>query len=602
MIIKGNNIYFTLKEEENFVAQEVEKLKTDLKRAEDEKYELAFKKDNLEYNQQRIKLISKENEVKKLEKQLSEKEETIKAEKESLKLYEINELLYEKKQTEQSLVAKTKEKESLIEDLDIKDIKDKAKSLDNAIELEWEKNVAIWKENERSYESYINYVQGAIEEYKNKKNNYELKIKELDKKIIEFDFKEKDLLKDKLKLESQYSLLSLEFPERILEDLNRIQNDIQENIEKYTEEIEDYNKRLFMLNTSIGIIESKLEEYEIKMNKLNQEILKQEAFEKETVKKLSKILLENNDGSLRNNLWFSKKLEEIENKEKEKNHKLEEIQRLIWEKNIDRALNKYDFFIANKDITLVKEMVENLGIHVETGSEFIKELDDDAKLTILNDYPGFIYSVVIGSEKDWQLIETNIDKSIFLNNMVPIYIRSEMKGKNNLIKTLVNKAYKLIDENDYITWKEELTSEMSKMTEIQISIKNDILKMSEIKQDLNIILRTKTTLELRTLLKEYEEEKQSLIDEIRIKKQEQLSIDNNLNQVRYALKEEDKKLVDSKKSIIEMKSYLNKSKELYEEKIIVDKIKIDILDLEKGKREVELSIEDVEGKRSMIKD
>ena len=272
-----------------------------------------------------------------------------------------------------------------------------------------------------------------------------------------------------------------------------------------------------MLNTSIGILESKLEEYEIKMDKLNQEILKQEAFEKETVKKLSKILLENNDGSLRNNLWFSKKLEEIENKEKEKNHKLEEIQRLIWEKNIDRALNKYDFFIANKDITLVKEMVENLGIHVETGSEFIKELDDDAKLTILNDYPGFIYSVVIGSEKDWQLIETNIDKSIFLNNMVPIYIRSEMKGKNNLIKTLVNKAYKLIDENDYITWKEELTSEMSKMTEIQISIKNDILKMSEIKQDLNIILRTKTTLELRTLLKEYEEEKQSLIDEIRIK-------------------------------------------------------------------------------------
>ena len=44
-----------------------------------------------------------------------------------------------------------------------------------------------------------------------------------------------------------------------------------------------------MLNTSIGILESKLEEYEIKMNKLNQEILKQEAFEKETVKKISKI-------------------------------------------------------------------------------------------------------------------------------------------------------------------------------------------------------------------------------------------------------------------------------------------------------------------------
>lgn len=50
-----------------------------------------------------------------------------------------------------------------------------------------------------------------------------------------------------------------------------------------------------------------------------------------------------------------------------------------------------------------------------------------------------------------------------------------------------------------------------------------------------------------------------------------------------------------------MKSYVDKSKELNEQ-IIVDKIKIDILDLEKSKREVELSIEDVEGKRSMIKD
>lgn len=97
LIIKGNNIYFTLKEEENFVAQEVEKLKADLKRAVKMKnMNWHLKKDNLEYNQQRIKLISKENEVKKLEKQLSEKEETIKAEKESLKLYEINELLYEK--------------------------------------------------------------------------------------------------------------------------------------------------------------------------------------------------------------------------------------------------------------------------------------------------------------------------------------------------------------------------------------------------------------------------------------------------------------------------------------------------------------------------
>ena len=46
-----------------------------------------------------------------------------------------------------------------------------------------------WKENENNYSAYINYNKGLIEEYKNKKKNYEAKIKELEKRLAELESK-----------------------------------------------------------------------------------------------------------------------------------------------------------------------------------------------------------------------------------------------------------------------------------------------------------------------------------------------------------------------------------------------------------------------------
>ena len=602
LITDGNNIYFALKEEENFAIQRLEKLNIDLKNAENEKNELAFKKDNLEYNQSKMRLINKENDVNELEKNLSNKSEEIIVETDTLQLYKINELLYEKKETEQKILNKYQEKELLIEELDIKDIKEKANLLDNEITLEWEKSTIHWKENENNYSAYINYNKGLIEEYKNKKKNYEAKIKELEKIIVKFEFKEEDLKKDKQKLESEYSLLSLEFPERILDDLIKMQKNIEKKIEDIKNEINVNNDNLSKLNISIGVIDSKLLESEKKIAKLQLEIIQQENYENETVRIVSKHLLENYDGSLRNHLWFGKKLESIEEKEEEKKQNLEQIQRAIWEKNIDKLLNKDDFFIPNKDVVIVKEKIRNLGIHVETGSEFLKGLDADARLTIINDYPGFIYSVLIGTDKEWQLIESNIDENIFINNMVPIYIRSEMKGKSSLIRSITNTAYNLTDENNYMTWKEQMTEEINKLVEIQANIKLDLTHISEIKQNLNIILKTDTALDMTKVLKGEEEEKQSLIDKIRMQKEEKARIEKILIQSKHTLKEDEQNFSSINKSILAMESFVNKTVEVNQEKIIIEKIESDQKNFQQSKLELESKIEEIESSSNSIKD
>lgn len=185
------------------------------------------------------------------------------------------------------------------------------------------------------------------------------------------------------------------------------------------------------------------------MEALNKKIEIQEKWELEIAKKVSKQLLESYDGVLLNHNWFLNKGEELKFLENNKREDLEKIQRTIWEKNTDKSLNKEEYFVPNKDVFKIKVEIKQLGIHVETGTEFLNSLDEEEKNRIIDKFPGFIYSLVIGNERDWELVQRNLDSDIFLNNLVPIYIRSEMKEGDRCFKTLFGKAYELVNIKNY---------------------------------------------------------------------------------------------------------------------------------------------------------
>ncbi|SET78306.1 Chromosome segregation ATPase [Natronincola peptidivorans] len=603
LISEGNDIYFILKDEENLVTQKVEEWSNELKKAEEEKKELVFQKDNLNYNQQRRKLEAKEKEVEALKKRLNEKTSEIKEKKETLQLFEINELLYAKKETEEKIDNKLQERQRLVEALDITDIKEKAKALDDEIALEWEKIKKRWKHHENQQQGYMNYTNGLMEEYKNRKKKYEARVKDLEKEINKFQLKEEELDKDRRKLENHYDPLSLVFPERILEDLMKSQREVAEKITTLSQQVEEYKDKITTLNVEIYRLEDRLDNKTKEVSQLQEEIKKQEEYELRVVRSLSKQLMENYDGSLLNHHWFSKKLEALEGMEEEKKQKLEEIQRRIWEKSIDKVLNKEDYFIPNKDILMIKEEIQKLGIHVETGSEYLKGLDSEAKLSIVQDCPGFIYSVVIGNEKEWQLIDKNIDKTLFFHNMVPIYIRSEMKGDNNsLFKTVFGKTYDLIDENNYIMWKEDMTNKIKGLAETENSIKEDLKRIVEIKQDLNLLLKNDTAWMLNEKLKEQQQERLEILEKISMEKEEKASIENNLTKWQYALEEESKKLGETKTSIQEMKTYIEKVEEVNREKVLISKTQKDLAELRERISTIEADIEGVENNQNTIKD
>ncbi len=266
-------------------------------------------------------------------------------------------------------------------------------------------------------------------------------------------------------------------------------------------------------------------------------------------------------------------MESLEEEEGQKKKKLEELQKAIWEKSIDQLLNKEDYFIPNKDVVLIKEEIRKLGIYAETGAEYLKGLNEQESSSLLEQYPAFLYSVVIKSQKDWELIDKNIGQDLFLNNMVPVYVRSEMQpGGKESFRSITGRAYELVDSSRYADWKAAMKREIAGLFQTEENIHRDLKAIEDIKEELRFICKSETALELNQRLKEEEKYIEELSDKISLRKEESLNMNKQLNQAEAESKEKDARLTQINASIERMKDFIEKTEAMEQEKISISKV------------------------------
>ena len=134
---EGNDIYFILKDEESLVVQGIEKWSNELKKAEEEKRELEFRKDNLYYNQERRELETKEKESRELAVLFEEKSKEIEEKEKELNYRD--KYFYTTRKKQRKLIIKQKG----LMTWNISDIQARADELDDEIQLEWNKTRPI---------------------------------------------------------------------------------------------------------------------------------------------------------------------------------------------------------------------------------------------------------------------------------------------------------------------------------------------------------------------------------------------------------------------------------------------------------------------------
>ena len=164
--------------------------------------------------------------------------------------------------------------------------------------------------------------------------------------------------------------MSLAFPERIISDLSLERENLEKSLEDLLIDYNSYKEKTLKLAESINILEYELKDKEEKSKFLKEKILEQEKYELELGRRISSQLLEPYAGELLDYTWFANKLRGLEILSEKKRDNLEEVQRAIWEKNIDKSLNRDDYFIPNKDIALIKEWKSLLDLKLINDDEF----------------------------------------------------------------------------------------------------------------------------------------------------------------------------------------------------------------------------------------
>lgn len=603
LIDEGNDILAILKDEMNSVVADIDKWTISQKNAIVEKEELNFKKDNLLYNQERNDYLKKEREAEEYKDIYSIKNKDLTEKNEELILYKVNKALFNKKEVEKKIENKILEKEMLIKSLDIEDIKEKAEELDHRLEKEWEKTKNLWLRDEIDCKGYINYTTGMIDEEKIKRNKYIGKKEELQNEINKFEIEKENLRNKKKRLEEDYDIMSLGFPERILEDLNISKEKLEDKLSKRLNENQDLQERIEDINNEKNKIQYEISREKEESKTLNEKIQSQEKEELELARKVSSLLLKNYDGSLLEHSWFFRKLEEIENLYNLKKKSLEDIQSSIWEKNIQKSLNNEDYFIPNRDILRLKREIEELDIHVETGTEYLQNIKDDERQEILDKNSGFIYSLVIGSEREWDILKKNINDDIFLNNLIPIYIRSDM-GRNfeNGFKYVHGKAHELVDFNFYNQWKNNIEEDFYKLNLTKGNINEDIKIIEKTKNELNLICNRDLAFDLNRKLRELESSILEKEDLIRNYEEELSNLINTLELGKADLDKIKKALDDLAKDIELIEDYIGELKKIEEKQIKINGVNKDLDNINQDISIIDDNIEEIRYRQDHVKD
>lgn len=571
---EGNDIYFILQEEATKLRQEIEKWGLEVKKAEEESRNLAYKQDNLIYNQVKMDLDKQIEAGRHLEELLRQFELQLEDEEAKLKLYRINELLTEKISLNAELDNKKEEKQLLIAALDLEDIKAQAAQVDEDIKNVGEMTAANWQKASKEYQAYVNYLDREIDGNRKLIRQYEDKVRVLQNEINRFALKEEDLAQEVKKLENRgFDALSLFYPENIKEDLIKNKQAEEKLLEDLQEALVNYQAQENQLGIEIKNLEYQAKEGQKEIEALESQVIAREKYELDLAHRLAKSLKQNYGGELLDHTYFDRQLNNLVILAAQYQDKLEAVRKTIWEKSLDQSLNQEDFFIPNQDVLLIKEEIKALGIFVQTGSEYLQGLNEDQQFDILDSYPGFIFGLVIANEREGELIRKNLRPDLFLHSMVPIYMRTAMRNEGALsFKSLRGKAEKLVKQEVYFEWRAAMAQELGDLA----SRENELISAGQIltglKEELNILAKTDTALIISQRIKEKTAETEHLRYTILSLETEKLALQKSLIQTQADLKKALNNKQEIDKDIEQIQRYIERFNEVENQRLIINKV------------------------------
>lgn len=519
-------------------------------------------KKNIEYTRHYNTLIQWEKEQEEIQKEEIDLENHRKQIKRKLHEYEITEkvLILQEEQFQRD--NKEKELQQLQDTLAHTEIKDEIEKLENQIKEEWNT-----KRNEiqKIVDGYLGY-QYYLDQ--NRKES-EIKIRKirdtresLQNEVSKYENRVDYLKTKKQKLLKWYDFLKVEMLHILVEEEKENEKLLNDTLSKSEKGLVNLRKDKEKHDQQFLQITMEMEGLTLKQKDLQQqyEIRNQEEVE------IQKIIYElcHVEEVPYSKQWLSTMEPMIKKEIREKRAQQKKLNEEQWKIQLDYSINQRDYWIPNTDVIKMKEEIENLGIKVQLGMEYLQSKKEEAKL-LMEQNPWIPFSVVIRTEKDLEILQ-NINLPYIQRSPVPIYV---IQQKQPVIPMVKGKEQGFVYAEQYVKWKEELLNQLNQYEEAINRLSDKEKRLQDLDYLVYQLLEKQSSQELQI--------------EIESNKQQEQLLQVSLNQIKEKQKEILQKIEDIEKKIDDIRQKLQdcirrkeKAEELYEEEKQLEQQKIKI--------------------------
>ncbi|WP_370222736.1 hypothetical protein [Cytobacillus sp.] len=468
--------------------------------------ELRFQKDNLEYAKAHREVLDWEKKLGEEQKKHMILQETVKEKQERKDELAFQLLLKEWHEGEQSIRAHSQQIMKLEQNSGLEQVNQRMDEIKKEAAQQWEKSSAAIREAVQHYAGYQKFL-------KKKANDLSKQDKQKTQKIAQLRTEIDFLYTQIHEFESKEEQLIKEFGDRLTYDLKGFIENLNKQIETKKSALEDLqakekqsNDKQNQLASSHGTLAQSIQFSEEKCEEFKMKSEEQQRKEGKLYDKLQGVL---DDVTAQfTNALLSKYALQVEELLVQNREQGEDIKKVLWERQLDYALNDEHFWIANNDVKELKEWIdEKTGIDVFYGSQFLQSLKPDEIASHILSHPLLPYGLVV-SRPQWEKMNKQVLAGRMFKNPVPIFMREDMTGENpqySFVMITGTEKELLTDKSQFMNWKIKIAKQIEEKKDTLLEIEKTESSLRRILKEIDRFLSNDLAGDIeRALLQEKE--------------------------------------------------------------------------------------------------
>jgi hypothetical protein len=445
----GRDILYVIADELQNQEQKQGDLKIQLTDYDTKEKDLLFQKDNVEYARQAREIGEGQEKVDQLMKDQGQAYTTYEKTKEIAHMAKSRRLLKHFDNHSQLVLDTQREINIIEESKEMKESKATVDELRLKAESQWEDVSDKLKKTVEDYVFYQNFLQANDKEKRESETQLDRQLRSKLARADSLQTQIDEFSKEISRYEEKYGPILFNDPAEIKTEKQAQGLKLSVKQEALGRQIQTLNEQTQNNKQLLGSKEKEVESVQKEEERLQKLFMHYEKLEQDLTKRMYLLLKQPMETVKPSFLWINDQKESLKVTIVKLESKLLELQQKYWSLRFEIQHSDQDFWIANDTMVKAKEIIEQKGIEVVYGSQYLFEIVQEQREKVLQEHPILPYGLCVYERDMKKILSIEDFSSAILHSPVPIYsVETLQDNQVQAFLLLTNQADRLsLDSN-----------------------------------------------------------------------------------------------------------------------------------------------------------